>query len=227
MTSISSTRSRCRDRDNSVLRSGFTLFEMILVLTIIMVVGSLAAPAVDGVLARQKLRTTADELRMAWQSARLTAMRTGQAQVFRCQLGSNTYSIEPLIQPDDMANAVDDPTVISGAAAQSISGSLGLTSQAVDAETPASLQIDSTLVFLSCNAASDMRAALTLQSASVGAGSADAGQPVLFYTDGTTSTAELLIKSARDEVCGVHLRGLTGHCENISLTTLEALGGLR
>jgi hypothetical protein len=164
---------------------------------------------------------------MAWQSARLTAMRTGQAQVFRCQLGSNTYSIEPLIQPDDMANAVDDPTVISGAAAQSISGSLGLTSQAVDAETPASLQIDSTLVFLSCNAASDMRAALTLQSASVGAGSADAGQPVLFYTDGTTSTAELLIKSARDEVCGVHLRGLTGHCENISLTTLEALGGLR
>lgn len=228
MTKVSSRRSHCLNRGLSVVRSGFTLFELLLVLTIIMVVGSIAAPAVDGVLERQKLRTTADELRMAWQSARLTAMRSGQAQVFRCQIGANSYSIEPLAQPDDISNSIDASTVISGAvASQSIVGSLGFSSKPADEGATAAMQIDSTLVFLSCKAASDMRAALTLQSVSAGAGNSNSGQPVVFYADGTTSTAELLIKSARDEVCGVQLRGLTGQCENISLTTLEALGGLR
>ncbi|MBX3420578.1 MAG: prepilin-type N-terminal cleavage/methylation domain-containing protein [Pirellulaceae bacterium] len=203
------------------VRQAFTLVELMLVLAIVVMIGSIATPLVDGVMQRQKLRGAVDEVRLAWEGARLTALRTGQAQVFRCQLGSGTYQVEPWIQHDDINRVGDGATLnIGGAQVQTAIDNWGSTAAASDGQQVAVKQLDSSMTFLKCQVANDTRAFIAAQDGSLAA--ADATQPVVvFYPDGTTSTAELLLQSTVGEVGGIQMRGLTGHLRTLEVTRLE------
>ncbi len=70
--------------------------ELLVVLALAVVLASLAAPSLSGTLARVRLDAAADEVRDAWNDARLEAIRTGQPVAFQCQIGTSRYSLSPL-----------------------------------------------------------------------------------------------------------------------------------
>ena len=79
-------------------RGGFTLVELLLVLALAVVLASLAAPSLSGTLARVRLDAAADQVRDAWNEARLEAIRTGRPVAFQCQLGAGRYTLSNLAE---------------------------------------------------------------------------------------------------------------------------------
>lgn len=203
---------------------GFTLFELLLVLTILAILASTAIPAVENIMGRQRLRGAADEIRLAWDGARLKAMRTGQAQIFECQTDSNTYTIEPLILHDDQNNIGTGGTLmVGGVAVQADNSNSGMTTSVANTSSSSAKNIDESLKFASCVVGSDMRAYAMAQSGESGQVTLQTiNQSVIFYPDGSSSTAEIRIQNERGDSVGVQVRGLTGQTKLIPLVAGNA-----
>ena len=204
----------------AVPRRGFTLLELMLVLAIIGMLGALSVPAFLGILDRHRLRGAAQNLRLEWDSARLEAMRTGQTQVFQCVPGTGDYAIVPLVLQSDVTNAGDGATVMTGGGALVETHAEGFMT-AADPSLTQTRKLEAPIVFVSCAVVGDMRA-LTVAQESQSAGAGDlstqtANQAVLFYPDGSTSTAEVRIQSEQGDMRAVQLRGLTGHSRVVEL----------
>lgn len=197
-----------------------------LVLAIMVIIGSMAAPALTEVFERQKVRGAANTLRVAWDEARLQAMRTGQAQVFRCEVEGTNYSITPLVLQSDAINASAGSTLIttSGQRVQTQDNGLfgGSSLQAAPDQSASTRQLEKGITFVSCQVAGDMRAYnIAQQSQSSGGGDVTTmtvGQAVIFYPDGSTSTAEVRVRNERGDVQAVQVRGLTGHSRVVEVS---------
>ncbi|QDV73623.1 prepilin-type N-terminal cleavage/methylation domain-containing protein [Botrimarina mediterranea] len=77
--------------------TGFTLVELLLVLSLVVMLAAMVAPSLTGTLGRVRLDAAADAVRTAWVDARLEAMRSGEPIVFQCQLGTGRYTVSKLI----------------------------------------------------------------------------------------------------------------------------------
>jgi prepilin-type N-terminal cleavage/methylation domain-containing protein len=209
------------------LRAGFTLLELMLVLAVLTVIGAIASPMLGSAFERQALRAGAETLRLQWEEARLKAMKTGQAQVFMCQLGTNSYSIKPLMLQSDLTNVGQGATLATmGGLVQTQNMGGGTVVVAADPTVSYDKQLEEKLSFLSCMAVSDMRAAVVAQDAQM-SGSGDVNMQtmassVFFYPDGSTSTAEVRIQSERGDVRILRIRGLTGHIQLLELNSLPS-----
>jgi len=186
-------------------RHAFTLIEMLLVLVLIVILLALALPAMKGPLASQRLRKSADLLRAKWSATRVKAMRTGRIQAFRFQLDGDRYLVQPWILSDDSLEANDADE------------SAEMPAFAVDEE-----QLPEGVFFSVEDLLDDARAESLRQREPAGeplpdtaladfdAGSRPWSRPILFYPDGTTSTAEVTLMNDRRRAVTVQLRGLTG-----------------
>lgn len=221
---------------------GFTLLELMLVLAIIATIAAIAVPSLTGVFDRQKLRGATESIRLAWDEARLDAMRSGQAQVFTCELETGNYLIQPLVLQSDMQNVGAGATVITGAGLMEteevnngMGNSIGL--GAVDGGGQDAEQLEDGMTFLVCRAVGDMRSFATAQESSMsGTGAVteqNVSESVIFYPDGSTSTAEVRLKNERGDIRAVQLRGLTGHTRTVEISfaaagqsSADATGGL-
>lgn len=206
-------------------RTGFTLLELILVLAIMVLLGALAVPRLNDVFERQKLNGAASDLRLAWEEARLQALRTGQAQVFECIVGTNEYSLKPLVLQSDSANAGSGATVMTGAGTLVEAQDSGYYA-AADLSAAETKKLEEAISFLSCQVASDLRAYTVAQEAqSSGMGDVSTqsvSHQVIFYPDGSTSTAEVQIENTRGDVRAVRMRGLTGHSRIVALVNVAS-----
>lgn len=207
--------SGARAKRKPPLRSAFSLLELLLVLAILVTLAAVVAPSLTGMLAERKLQRGADEIRIAWQRARLEAMKTGQAQVFRCMLGSREYSLQPWLGMDDMANAGPGATLMVGGGMAETSNVGGATVlQAVDAASQKAKTLEEGLSFATGNAEMDSRSMQTLGAMAAagmgGTGGTSWSSPILFYPDGSTSTAEIFVTDERGQLRSVRIRGLTG-----------------
>ncbi len=212
-----------RHRLTSPTRHAFTLLELMLVLTLLAVLAAFAWPAFDGPMAANRVYRSGEKIRAEWRRARVDAMSSGTTRIFRFAPGENRYAIEaesecPFV-PSDGAMAGLDPY-----------GEGGFTSQ--DAATAGSVSrkqrtLPGDVVFGGCTVQTDTRAdmygadsgsafdgASETFSATISNSSLDAGpyasSPILFFADGTTSTARLLLKNEHGHQVEVRLRGLTG-----------------
>ncbi len=209
-------------------RGAFTLLELMLVLAIIAIIGAIAVPRFDELFERQKLRGMANELRLQWDTARLEAMRTGQAQVFSCLVGSGSYSIRPLVLQTDTANAGDGATVmLSGGSVAETQANGMLT--AADPTSSETKELEAPIVFVSCSVVGDMQAYTMAQDAqTLGAGDINTqtiGESVIFYADGSASTAEVRIQNERGDIRGIQIRGLTGHTRVVDVINTPSTPG--
>ncbi|MCA9181925.1 MAG: prepilin-type N-terminal cleavage/methylation domain-containing protein [Planctomycetales bacterium] len=195
-------------------RRGFTLLEVMLVLAIVAMIGAIAVPRMEAIYERYKLRGMANELRLIWDTARLDAMRTGQSQVFQCLPESGSYSVAPLVLQSDTANAGTGATVMLSGGAVAETQSNGFLT-AVDAPSPSAKKLEEGITFVSCLVVGSQRAYAVAQDAQASGNndvnSQTAGQAVIFYPDGSTSTAEVRIQNEHGDMRAVQLRGLTGH----------------
>jgi prepilin-type N-terminal cleavage/methylation domain-containing protein len=212
------------NRNAASSRQGFTLLELLLVLAILVIIGAIGTPVLDRVLERQRLRGAAEELRVAWEDARLVAMRTGQVQAFACEIGGRTYSIEPLVLHDDVNNVAEGATLFSGGvAAQASTPTVGMNPSTANESQSRQAELEETLTFASCRVAGDTRA-FSLSSTPPGSAGNAAAAMVYFYPDGTSSTAEVLIQSERGDLTGIQIRGLTGHSRTLGVVDSTELG---
>jgi prepilin-type N-terminal cleavage/methylation domain-containing protein len=196
------------------LRAAFTLLEIMLVLAIIAIMSAIAVPRMESIYERQKLRGMANELRLIWDTARLDAMRTGQAQVFQCVPESGSYSVAPLILQSDQSSAGAGATVMLSGGSVAETQSNGFLT-AADPTLKSAKELEQGIVFVSCQVVGSQRAYAVAQDAQT-SGNNDVntqtvGQAVIFYPDGSTSTAEVRIQNERGDMRAVQLRGLTGH----------------
>lgn len=201
---------------------GFTLLEIVLVLAIIAAIGAIAMPAIRGILDRQRLEASAERIRLALDRARLDAMKTGQAQMFECQPGSGKYSVHPLTQQADVKNAAQGATVVTqtGLVAETTQSGM-LTAAEPTALSGEAKDLEERVTFVSCMVASDSRAFNVAQQSQASSGqvtTANIGQVILFYPDGSTTNAEVRIQNVNGDIRAVRLRGLTGHCKVLTVS---------
>ena len=184
-------------------RSGFTLLELLLVLTLIVVLFSLSIPALRRPMATQRLRKAADAVRSEWTRARVHSMRSGRVHAFQYELsGANRYRVGPLFMDTDQVEAADASLT-------------GFRSDASPSERALELEVklpDGVSITSSEN--KDTRSYLLAQGESAQQNRSLAGEwskpPIYFYPDGTASTSELSLRNSYGDAIRLRLRGLTG-----------------
>lgn len=211
--------------------TAFTLLELLLVLAVMVAVGAIAIPGIFGVLANRQLARGGSGLRVAMVQARLEAMRTGRTQVMRFEIGGSRFQVVPHYDATDVTEAGDmigsgTAVATGGVAIPVLPGSANLAPQVPEEAGPRDMlsvasddeQLPEMVLF------SDAQVQATARSSTIdhtssgplasGASAAGPGpgwsQPILFYADGTTSTAAVTLSREAVGQIVVRLRGLTG-----------------
>ena len=207
----------CRSSGRRMSASGFTLLELLLVLTLLVVVGGIVSQSLRGPIESQRLRRSSELLRIALGRARVKAMQSGQTQVFRYEIAGRRYQTQPLAldseasewgldafdQSDELAqiNDPNNPDVFSATRAKQVNTLAELRYQLPEGIV---FQQGATELDLRMSLAQEELAALdqTMQNWS---------QPILFYPDGSTSEARLFLSNqAGQRFIAIRLRSLTG-----------------
>jgi prepilin-type N-terminal cleavage/methylation domain-containing protein len=79
-------------------RRGVSLMELLLVLVLLVIAGSIAVPAITGAFGGAKLKRAGDKVIARWAEARAQAIETGVPYQFRFTPNTSTYRIEPLAE---------------------------------------------------------------------------------------------------------------------------------
>jgi Tfp pilus assembly protein FimT len=197
----------CDDRSRSGLRRGLTLVEVCLVLALLVVIGAVAAPLMEGSFTRAGLQSAAELVRGAWARARLAAMDSGQTHVFRFEPRASRFQIIMLDQlgmPGSEMIAPEDPTAEHSSA---------------DMLRLAQNRLPDGVIFAAGDISDSSQVLATLGTATQSAWSA----PILFHPDGTTTDASVVLSNESQQTVRVTLRGLTG-IANTSDIGREAVG---
>jgi prepilin-type N-terminal cleavage/methylation domain-containing protein len=206
-------------------RRGFTLMEMILVLAIVVALGALVVPALQGTMDDQRLLKAAELIRAQWAQARVKAMNTGQIHVYRYEAGSGNYAIEPWQGDADATEAsTSTTTATSTDSPSSVSNTASADARTAEALGVPGRLLPSGITFYSGTSASDSRSAAVEQTPGTASSPTAANQsrPIVFYPDGTATDARLVLTNERAFV-EVQLRGLTGFSRASELLAQEEL----
>ena len=182
-------------------RPAVTLVEVLLVLCLLVAIASIAWPSLERPLSNQRLRKAADLVRVVWGRARVRAMSTGQTLVFRHSIEGDRYSIQTYAGPESVTSA------------ESADAPADTSRYETD---PAFMlgpepRLPEKMTFVSGQTTTDARAeSLTLEEAPMADGGQGWSEPILFYPDGSTSTATVVIRNEYDRCIELSLRGLTG-----------------
>lgn len=190
-----------------------------LVLAVLVSVAALVWPALQGPLDDQRLLKSADLIRAQLTSARVMAMKNGRLYVFRYVIGSDEYAVEPWSGEADTiefsrAATTEQSTTVPRSTDEK-SHPLGVAGQRL----PDGIQ------FFSGETQADARSAEVAVDESAASSSAGGPPPIVFYPDGSTSDASVLLTNERCFV-QVALRGLTGMVRVSELISSEELSGL-
>ena len=181
-----------KQTNDRIARSGYTLSEMLVVLSVMVTVTALSQPALREALSDSRLRSAAKQVRVELAKTRLKAMKTGIALQFRYKLGEGRFEVGPKsldeqaprlggrVDRDRQRGEITDP------AAPSV----------VEQDLPqgVSFEIDEP---------DDVHAASA-------AGEDGWSEPIVFYPNGRTENAHIRLKGEHRAFVEVSLRGLTG-----------------
>ncbi len=217
---------RARPGGRVLRRRAMTLLELMLVLGLLVMIGALVLPSLRGPFMNQRLRKAGELVRVEWNKARIKAMKTGQIQMFRYEVESGSYSVEPYYTEQD---ALESDARHSGTtSAGGVNSAVVAATQQADLADAQPRDLPEGVVFASSEVQTDVRSQL-LQQQSTGyqpLNSQLSGTqqlpPVLFYPDGTTSDARVaLTNEFRRLYVVISLRSLTGIARVSELVPLD------
>jgi type II secretory pathway pseudopilin PulG len=178
-------------------RQALTLIEVILVLALLVVIGSVTVPLLSGSISHAQLQHSGELVRAAWGKARLAAMRSGQPYVFRYEPKGSRYQI--VLLSAISADSAGDVNTLTPEAEEH--------TEYVAADI---LRLSRSRLLEDVVFASGEVAAVPQLAAAAGAGEGGWSEPIVFYPDGTSADAALLLANASGATLRVTLRGLTG-----------------
>lgn len=181
----------------STRRAGFTLFELVVVMAIIVAFAAVAWTTFDRVLVGEALRHGADQVRAAWTRARVTAIESGVAQAWIVQPETGAFAIEPWAEASD---GLDPSTVTLPLRVEQL---------------PAGVVIE--------RLREQVRANLAPASTAGAPSASGTLPPVVFHADGTTSSVQLVLRDGHGQYIVLELRGLTAAVTSSDLLTAEEL----
>ena len=214
----------------AVPRRGFTLLELLLVLSILAVLAGLAIPTFDSMVSSRRILQAVEKLQNELLEARVEAMKTGQAQVFRATIHGNSYSITPWLSGDEDRDASAGATVMTagGVVDTERTEAGGVAASSVESDSVKTLDTD--VMFLSIDTLVDSRNALEIQKSGEIApmpgtpsmsASGSLSSPLLLYPDGTSTTAQIILADIYGRRMAIQLRGVTGRSTNLRLTAVD------
>ncbi len=187
----------------------FTLIELLLTLAILAGATAMILPSFNLLLADRTLARAGDQLRVEMMQARLLAMRSGRTQMLQLQAGTAQCRLQAWFDMSDLTEATDQ-TGSGSALLNGGNASAASMQQTVAPEQPKMIQLPETILVKDSRVQTTQRSFLIdSQYANQGA-AGDWGQPILFYPDGTTSTAAVTLQDSEAGQIVVLLRGLTG-----------------
>ncbi len=187
-------------RDRTDRRAAMTLVELMLVLILLVIICSLAAPLVEGSFSSVRLRGGADQILTAWSKARSHAIATGEIYQFRFQPSGGKYRVEPWAY----SNETNDDTLQKNEEAQRVAD------PATSEPQWEELGLAERLTFAAGRRVAQETGGQRAVESLADAGSGDWSLPILFFPDGTTSSASVLLRNEREIYQRVTLRALTG-----------------
>ncbi len=212
---------------------GFTLIEVILVLAILVTIASLVFPTIDSFVSSRRLLQSIDQVQNDLLKARVQAMESGQAQVFRATINGNGYTIAPWLSGKESENASSGATLMTaggivktekGGGGAATSTANGATSTSTDTKSlPTDVQ------FFTVDILVDSRNVLDVQqstgaapSTASSAASGSISSPILLYPDGTSTTAQIILADSHGRRMALQIRGVTGRSNVMKLQTVDS-----
>lgn len=191
-------------------RRAFTLVEILLVLAIMIVIAAVATPVFYRSMRDATLRSAAEQVRTEWNKAHIKAMKSGRIQVFRFQPGGRKFQIEAYTAVDDTVDAVSSTSTFAPPPPPPPTSEKG--------DENSRTQLPEGIKFLEGMTAEEERAKAVEESMG-SSGGGDWSKPILFYPDGVSSDAWLVVADEHNTAIRVELRGLTGLAVLGDLTT--------
>ena len=211
-------------------RNAVTLIELLLVLAILVAIAGIAAPTFDSMISSRRLPQSITRLRNEIMAARVTAMRTGQAQVMRATLQGNQYSIVPWLGGTEAQDSSAGATVMN--AGGQIVDTDSKTGAAIGpgGSSTETKELDEGVRFLTLETLVDTRNALAVQTTtgtlpasggSQGTEASGLSSPLLIYPDGSSTTAQIVLVDTRGRRMGLQMRGVTGQLITLQLISVD------
>ncbi|HEY0983048.1 MULTISPECIES: pilus assembly FimT family protein [unclassified Schlesneria] len=89
-------------------RRGHSMMEMVVVMSVLASMAALSWPMLKSPMDKLRLQSAAQEVSAALSKARLKAMQSGEAQVFRFQLHTGKFQVKPMSLDDAQAGGLPD-----------------------------------------------------------------------------------------------------------------------
>lgn len=181
---------RSRASDLSFRRRGFTLFELIIVLVLLSLVGALTVPTLNRLYSHHHLRQAVDLLGVRISSGRVHAVETGLTYQFRYEPGGRRFLIVPYDQEPPSASGAPRATRTVGMLPAVCKFEGGNTLSEKGSSVPSDWLVG-------------------LPDAGEYTGATYSG-PALFHPDGTATDMKLIVHGPKNESVELTMRALTG-----------------
>ena len=178
--------------------------ELLLVLAVVVVVLSMATPSVNRMFQRNALDRGADNVRAAMGKARVKAIKNGDVYAVFVSLGSNWFDVGPFANSKNQIGRANQDQAIANQ-----QGNSGFEENIL----PGGVK------FVASEVLSDARAAEVLSGTESSGGGGL--KQILFYPDGTSQNASVVLQNEIGGIVEIQLRGLTGLSKSVRLKSLR------
>ncbi len=175
---------------------GMTLIELLLVIAIMVVVAALVVPNIRRTFSRQALQKGGDRVRVAMGQARVRAIKNGEEYAVFYVPGGSWFNVAPFRQIKDQSMLASRRKDLAEANQQG---------DFEDDLLPKGIR------FVAGEVSMDARAADVLASGQSG----DSLRSILFYPDGTSQDAKIILQNDKENYVEIQLRGLTGIAKTV------------
>ncbi|MDB4749355.1 type II secretion system GspH family protein [Rubripirellula sp.] len=188
-------------------RSAFTLLELLLVIAILAALATMTMPKWGMLLNDRRLARAGDQVRGSVARLRVEAMRSGRVIMLEGMLEGTTLRAKPFYSASDATEAIDQ----TGSGSELLTGADQASAVVIEQDEAAieTIELPDEIVVKSVSVVSAARA-MEIEQLTVSDQGQGWSRPVLFYPDGSTSTALISLSHPTMGRVVVKIRGITG-----------------